>query len=307
MKAKTVNAILCKKFDEWIDSITDERVKKLANNNTIITGGCIASMLLREKINDFDLYFANKDTALAVAQYYVSEFKKNPPPKYKNTKPVDIDVRFVDERIKVYVKSAGIAGENNESEYRYFEQGSIDPTSPEPDEYVEEAMAIVNASREEDTGPKYRPIFLTSNAITLSHDIQLIFRFFGPADEIHENYDFIHCTNYWESSTRKLTLRQPALEALLARELRYVGSKYPICSVIRTRKFIQRGWSINAGQYLKMAMQISKLNLNDPSVLEDQLCGVDFAYFREIIEKLKEHNPNAVDSTYLAEIIDRLF
>lgn len=307
MKAKTVNAILCKKFDDWVNSITDERVKKLANNNTIITGGCIASMLLREKINDFDLYFANKDTALAVAQYYVSEFKKNPPPKYKNTAPVNIDVRFVDERIKVYVKSAGIAGEDNESEYRYFEQGSIDPTSPEPDEYVEEAMAIVNASKEEDTGPKYRPIFLTSNAITLSHDIQLIFRFFGPADEIHENYDFIHCTNYWESSTRKLTLRQPALEALLARELRYVGSKYPICSVIRTRKFIQRGWSINAGQYLKMAMQISKLNLNDPKVLEDALVGVDFAYFKELIDKMKEKDPEKIDTTYLMEIIDRIF
>jgi len=307
MKAKTVNAILCKKFDEWVNSITDERVKKLANNNTIITGGCIASMLLREKINDFDLYFADKDTAIAVAEYYVSEFKKNPPPKYKNTAPVDITVKFVDDRIKVYVKSAGIAGEGNESEYRYFEQGSIDPTSPEPDEYVEEAMAIVNASKAEDTGPKYRPIFLTSNAITLSHDVQLIFRFFGPADEIHANYDFVHCTNYWESSTRKLTLRQPALEALLARELRYVGSKYPICSIIRTRKFIQRGWSINAGQYLKMAMQISELNLNDPNVLEDQLVGVDFAYFREIIEKLKEHNPNAIDSAYLSEIIDRLF
>ena len=48
---------------------------------------------------------------------------------------------------------------------------------------------------------------------------------------------------------------------LLARQLVYQGSKYPICSMIRTRKFLQRGWHINAGQYLKMAFQVSELDL----------------------------------------------
>jgi hypothetical protein len=37
----------------------DEQVRKLALENTIVTGGSIASMLLNEKVNDFDIYFGN--------------------------------------------------------------------------------------------------------------------------------------------------------------------------------------------------------------------------------------------------------
>jgi hypothetical protein len=104
-----------------------------------------------------------------------------------------------------------------------------------------------------------------------------------------------------------LVLRPAALEALLSKELRYVGSKYPICSIVRLRKFIERGWRINAGQILKMAMQISELNLKDVTVLEDQLTGVDTAYFIQLLERLKEKDPEKVDAAYLVEIIDRIF
>src|SRR3546814_2766082 len=49
---------------------------------------------------------------------------------------------------------------------------------------------------------------------------------------------------------------EPALDGLLRKELRYVGSKLPVCSLIRLRKFIRRGWVGNAGQILKMTMQV---------------------------------------------------
>jgi hypothetical protein len=56
-----------------------------------------------------------------------------------------------------------------------------------------------------------------------------------------------------------------------------------------------------------MAMQISELDLTDISVLEDQLTGVDTAYFLQLIEKLKEKDPEKVNAAYLVEIIDRMF
>ena len=95
----------------------------------------------------------------------------------------------------------------------------------------------------------------------------------------------------------------------------YIGSKYPVCSVIRARKFIKRGWSINAGQYLKMCFQISKLDLSDISVLEDQLTGVDVAYFATLIDSLQAHSQKMkdegkefkVDYGYIATIIDKIF
>ena len=132
-------------------------------------------------------------------------------------------------------------------------------------------------------------------------------RFWGEPDEIHKNYDFAHCTNWWARKDNILQLKPEAMEALLARELRYMGSLYPLCSLIRIRKFIARGWTINAGQILKMAMQLNDLDLKDVRVLEDQLTGVDTTYFWEIINRLKDVDPERVDSGYLMTIIDRVF
>ena len=177
--------------------------------------------------------------------------------------------------------------------------------SLDPDDITSE---LENPTEDETDKPRYRPVFLSTNAITLSDKIQIILRFYGSPEELHENYDFVHCMNYWESSDKdKLILNPASLESLLSKELRYVGSKYPLCSVIRTRKFINRGWKINAGQYLKMCIQISELDLLNPSVLEDQLTGVDIAYFHDVISQVKEKNPDQIDSSYLIEVINRMF
>lgn len=171
-------------------------------------------------------------------------------------------------------------------------------------------MNVLEEESAEDK-PRYRPVFMTSNAITLSDKIQLVIRFYGPPREIHSNYDFVHCMCYWTSDDGELVLPNESLQAILARELVYKGSKYPIASIIRTRKFIQRGWVINAGQYLKMCMQISELDLKNPAVLEDQLIGVDFAYFQQIINYLRERKERDKDfeitAAYITEIVDKIF
>ena len=313
MKAKTIKAVLRKKIDEWLSSIEDEAVRKIAGENVIVTGGAIASMLLREPVNDFDLYFRSREATEAVAKYYIGRFK----PASRSGIPCEIHVDTdAPDRISVVVRSAGIASEDGAATpYEYFE------TRPEGEaaEYVGEVMGSTEVDEmheriedaalatEDDGKPKFRPVFVTTNAITLSHRIQIVLRFYGEPDVIHDNYDFVHCTNYWCGWTDELTLRQPALESLLARELRYVGSKYPVCSVIRLRKFIARGWSINAGQILKIMMQVSALDLTDPAVLRDQLTGVDAAYFVQLLAKVKEKDPDKVNAAYLVEIIDRMF
>lgn len=299
MKAKTIKTVLRKKFGHFLESIEDPHVKSLVKKNTIVTGGSIASMLLGEPVNDFDLYFTNKATAKEVAKYYVKRFKASP--KFKDGRVAEIYVEDEDDRISIIVKSAGIASSQGEDGYEYFE-GDLDPDAIAATTYVDKAMNVA----EQDDRPGYEPVFISGNAITLSGKVQIILRFYGDAEGIHENFDFVHCTNYWTSADGNLVLKPAALEALLARELRYVGSKYPICSIIRLRKFIKRGFTINAGQILKMCMQISELDLTDTNVLKDQLTGVDVAYFNEIISKLKAKG-DKVDSAYLTEIIDRMF
>lgn len=313
MKAKTIKAILRKTIDEWVASIQDESIRKLAKDNTIVTGGCIASMLLKEPVNDYDIYLRTREATEALAQYYVGQFK----PQLRGGIACNISVRSEQDRVRVVVKSAGIMSEGKtERPYEYFEtrpEGEacqyVGEVMNDPGEIEECYQATESKSLEADeTGtPKFRPVFMSTNAITLSQKIQIVLRFFGEPDDIHTNYDFVHCTNYWTSWDSSLVLHKAALEALLSRELVYSGSKYPVCSLFRLRKFIKRGWTINAGQILKMAMQVSALDLTDIDVLQDQLTGVDCAYFCEVIEKLKSKDPEKVNVAYLIEIIDRMF
>lgn len=299
MRTKTIKAILTKKHNELVASIKDENVRKLVKENSIITGGCFVSMLLNQPVKDYDYYFTNRETALAVAHYYVNEFNAAHPDRL-----VKAQVREDGFRVKIFIQSQGIAYDSELLDSQpYFDNGN---RTDEVDLDLEETLQAIT----EDKGD-YRPVFLSANAITLSKRVQIVIRFYGDPDEIHKNYDFVHCTNYWVSKDGRLVLRPEALEAILTKELRYVGSKYPLCSIIRTRKFVQRGWIINAGQYLKMALQLNDLDLHDINVLEEQLLGVDAYYFQQILElvraKLEDDPTKQIDTNYLVTIIDRIF
>ncbi len=367
MKTKTVNKILTGKFIAWTKSIEDETVRKIVEDNSIITGGSIVSLLLNEPVSDFDVYFRTPEAAHAIAQYYVKKLLENPPPAFKNSESHKVAIYSLLEpsipegeeasrvggivkgpqpaRVRVVVKSAGVAEETTQKDYQYFE-GIQDPNqqavavedyvskavgeeyvegqvtdNTEPGSYIgnvteldDHSADVINdgepVKTEGGKRTKYRVLFVTSNAITLSDQMQLVLRFQGEPEQIHENYDFVHCTSYWTSWDKKLTLRQEALECIIAKELKYIGSKYPICSVIRTRKFITRGWTINAGAYCKMAYQISKLDMDNVQVLEDQLVGVDSAYFTQLISQLKNSSTTIdgrVDGSYLMTLIDKIF
>ena len=156
--------------------------------------------------------------------------------------------------------------------------------------------------------PKYRLLFVSPNALSLSDDVQIVCRFHGNAEQIHKTFDFIHATNYF-TFEEGLVTNVKALQSLLTRQLYYQGSLYPLTSIIRSKKFIKRGWNISAGEYLKIMFQISELDLKNPDVLDEQLIGVDVAYFSTLISILRgrDENEGPITSTYLNEIIDRVF
>jgi hypothetical protein len=310
-RAKTIKSIISRKMEAWFKTIEDPTVQEMVRKGTIVTGGAIVSMLLGEDVNDFDVYMCDYATTKAIAEYYVSKFE---PREHKGIK-VPLYVEAENGRIKIVAKSAGVVSEDGtDKPYQYFEsrpdgEGGeyVEAIMNNPEQIMEEHEKTKAAALETDGGNKFRPVFLTSNAITLSDKVQVVIRFYGDPEEIHKNYDFVHCTSYWSSWDNKLVLRPEAMEAILAKELKYVGSRYPLCSLVRLRKFIQRGWKVNAGQILKMAMQVSELDLTNIDVLEDQLTGVDTAYFLQLITALKANDPEKVNTAYLVEIVDRLF
>lgn len=199
MKSKTINAIITKKVNQWIESIEDVYLQQVLRKNVVVTGGCIASMLLGEDVNDFDIYLRNHGAARKVADYYVNKFISNS----TDTSKADLYVSDVNGRIKIVVRSTGTAEEPVEAKYLDAAQGDNTEyiskvlDNPETIEDVHEDTEI--AVQQNPTEKQYRPVFLSSNAITLSNKVQIVLRFYGEPEEIHGNYDFARCMNYWTS------------------------------------------------------------------------------------------------------------
>lgn len=309
MNSKNIKRHLGNKLRDWLESIEDESVRTIVKENTIITGGALVSLLTGEPVHDYDVYFRTKEACIAVAKYYVGKWNAE-----HSDKPVSLMWGTELEKVtgsdngavKCYVRSKGIADEDESggSELSY----NFESTAEEDD-----AMGMEHEPEEcaEDSKGKYRPRFITSNAISLSNKIQIVTRFYGEVEEIHKNYDFVHCTCAWSSWNNEVFLPPKALECIINKELYYVGSKYPLCSIIRTRKYIERGYHINAGQYVKMCMQLNELDLKDVKVLEEQLTGVDTTYFQMMVDELQKHmeetGDSRVDTTYAMQLINKLF
>jgi hypothetical protein len=306
------------KLDEWMDSIDDSELVVLIKKDVIVTGGSIASMLLGEQVNDYDIYFRTQETTKRVAEYYVNKFNeivklklgdvdsKSGTPCVQIKDLVNIKGQ-TESCVVIYMKSSGVAGENQET-YEYFEGMGADATQVFADSLsVNDAEQAIETRAEELTKGKYRPVFMSQNAITLSNKMQLVTRFYGEPDKIHDNYDFQHAMSYYDYHNDVLETSAEALECLLSRTLVYRGSLYPVASIFRMKKFLERGWRITAGQQLKIMWQISEIDLKNFEVMRSQLVGVDQAYMWQLIQALKDVEPEKINSTYIATIIDRIF
>lgn len=324
LQKKTINAYLQKQINFWAwsihkpsalktildlkltgDELSDEDKTKISNfqqqviDNTIVTGGAIASMLLGEEVNDLDVYIKDKEVARKLAQYYLNVMIETGNLNATDyVKRIEIKDNHTD-GIAVFIKSQGIAGDQiDTANYDYFEAMTLNKI----DQFFEEYRKA-KAAKADDKSHTVK--IITSNAITLRSGIQIILRFCGEPERIHKNYDFVHATNYW-THHGGVVYNEAALQALLERRLVYVGSLFPVASMFRLRKFIQRGFHITAGEMTKIAWDISHLDLTNKAVLHDQLIGVDYAYFGEVLRLLRDRETD-IDRTYLFSILNEIF
>lgn len=286
-KKSTIVKVIEEKISDWTKTLPETLAIRI-KNNYILSGGAICSMLQGDLPNDYDIYLQDSSLAEDLANHYLKDYVSN---SYIHL----INTEVSENRVKIMIKSSGIVGEETDSKsYRYFEQ--LDPAE----------MKKFFKTYKKKEKPTYKPLNITSNAITLDGDIQIVLRFIGAPEQIHKTFDFVHATNYYTELDGLVTNKQ-ALECILAKELKYQSSEYPICAMFRTRKFINRGWTITAGEMFKIAYDISQLDLNNIDVLAEQLTGVDQAYFLEIISILRKENIKDINRTYLFELIERVF
>jgi len=287
MQIKTIKKVISKKLNDWLDTIEDSALRKDVKDNILVSGGSITSMLLNEPVNDYDIYIQNMDVLVRLANYYC------PGKVLDGRKKAEYLSRYTDT-----VFDGEIEVDNNAQEYVRFKTLK--------ENQVKLNISSIGERFEVKEDEKYKKVFLSQNAISLSDDIQIVLRFNGSAEEIHKTFDFIHATNYF-TFEEGLVTNIKALECVITKELRYQGRFYPLTSIIRMKKFLNRNWKINAGEILKIMFQISQLDLTDIEVLEEQLIGVDVAYFSVLIDVLRGVPSEKLTSEYINEIIDRVF
>lgn len=300
MYRKTIKRKLDKKLNDWISSITDEKLRERVKQNLLVSGGSIASMFLNEKVNDYDVYLMDMDVLIELVSYYtvdrsigLLDGRERTTYLSQEFPDIDIDTNTTPNFTDKYLSE------------RYLKLKNLKPNQVKLD-VPSEGYRVGDLDEE----LRYQPKFFSPNAISLTGDIQIVCRFSGTPEKIHETFDFIHATNYFTFKDGLVT-NIDALECLLGKQLKYQGSHYPLTSIIRTKKFIKRGWNIGAGEYLKIMFQISEMDLTNPEVLEEQLIGVDVAYFGTLIKLLRNdinENPSmCVGYEYISNLIDRVF
>lgn len=290
MQNKSIKRNISNKINDWVETIEDDNVKNAIFKDAVVSGGAIASMLMGDKVNDYDVYFRTQETTKLVAEYYIKKFKE------QNQNSPDIEVRIethenirgkTEERVMMFIKGVGV--------------GRSD------DFPISEEDFDINKL---DTDVKYRPVYISENAITLTHQLQIVTRFYGTPSEIHENYDFIHTKCYFDYGVQSLVTPLESVRATQSKTLVYEGSLYPLATLFRIRKFINRGWRINAGEILKIALQISNIDLLDSKTLRSQLVGVDVVYFNMLLtrlEALDKGEDGRLQMDYVVNLINEIF
>lgn len=135
------------------------------------------------------------------------------------------------------------------------------------------SRATVAEFIEENSGVYLHSVTDKSISLSLSttkygtKEFQLIyFDSYSNADEIFRDFDFSVCQCAYSFDDKQFYFHVDFWEHLGAKKLVFSPStKFPIISLLRVEKYQQKSFSIGNGELRKIALAISKLNLEDKS------------------------------------------
>jgi hypothetical protein len=264
--------------------------------DTYLTGGVIASLKQNtdkpadEVINDFDIYFKNKTTLIKLVKFYLEKYHRFGRQANEKIDCIkDIGLIYRDIEGNEYSEDQYIADDNQ----KIFISLSI------PDEYKQ--LQQHHEYRKWLTD-KDSLSYITHHSLSIGK-FQIILRFVGEPEEVHKYFDFEHAKGVYDLYSGKLHVPQNVELAILKKELIYTGSIYPIKSILRVKKFLQRGYSIKHIYLLKMIFQVYRTNITNPKVLEDQLMGV---YGENVSNFFSRLESGTMDSDLFEDLIQSM-
>ena len=139
----------------------------------------------------------------------------------------------------------------------------------------------------------YIEVCNTNNAITyrdvpLDQDIQLIkINMAEDAYNLISTFDMFHNAIAFTCGLNTLATHPNFEECIIQRKLMYnPKAKYPISSLQRIFKYLQRGYTISNFDLAMVALKIASLNIKNREDLERELRGIDTDAFNDFMSTL---------------------
>lgn len=123
---------------------------------------------------------------------------------------------------------------------------------------------------------------ISLNAVTIEPNIQIIYRFWGKPKLVVDRFDFMHTHCYWYPLDDEIFIDDEAINSIASKQLVYNSTINPLSSYLRIRKFLQRGWKIEASEIDLLLDNINTLDLKSPDTLREQLAGLSEGVFENI-------------------------
>lgn len=116
----------------------------------------------------------------------------------------------------------------------------------------------------------FHPKLITENSINLSDKVQIVIKYYGEPKDLVDKFDWKHIKSYYVYSDNTLNIHPDTYRLIVEKELVYTGSDYPLSSLLRTRKFIKKGWTISTATMVHIALDIvSKFSMFIHKDMED--------------------------------------
>jgi len=152
--------------------------------------------------------------------------------------------------------------------------------------------------------------FVSDTAITFKNDevcVQLCKYPEGTIEDILDKFDFTIAQAGYDFKAHEFVLHEKFLYHLANRRLVYnVDSEFPISSLFRMKRYLQRGFKCAAIDMIKLTLKIHSLHLGDYKELRRQLLGIDVLFLKELTDKLsgKEYLDKQYDFEKFLEFLD---
>lgn len=124
--------------------------------------------------------------------------------------------------------------------------------------------------------------------------------------EVFKNFDFTICMGAYDFVVDDFVISSEFLNDIAQKRLNFnTGTKYPICSLIRTKKYQEKGFVIDAKNMIVLALTIKELQIDTYEDVINQILGIDTFLMYQFTEFLKE-SINLSDKYNFNEFINLL-